>query len=443
MTNRADISDCDMAPSERLDAVLRKGSYFRTCGVQGQIELHLRIRACILAVVESIAGTETRSALAERGLTSLHKYIPAEHIKEIRDQVLPGIRPDLMRLAVAIGEHLLGLEGEFYIDDYTILRINYPFEAARMASHATENPGIGRVSSTTRMALAADRPRDPTYNPTDYHKGLPPAAWAHGPHLDTWSGHSYDGINIWWAIERVRAENSMVFYPGMFGLALEPDPRTLYLRTGQLLHQPFPVVLDAGEMVIFNPEMLHGTHLNVCDETRIALSLRINPGRPRFARSCFYAREFWQSSAAISRGHVDAVVRFPREGNLVDAPPASAVSKRDLTIVEAEPIDAEHALVPARALQAGQSRLNIRWNEDLILVIRRDFDWVAIPAQCPHLGIDLADGYIDEDRIFCPADSVAFDLTTGRSACAALRIEPLQVVSRDDGLVIGRSRLPS
>jgi hypothetical protein len=101
-----------------------------------------------------------------------------------------------------------------------ILRINFPYEVARKASAAAENPGIGRISVALRDVAKARRVTDPVYDPKGYHKGHPPAAWAHGPHIDSWAGHSKDGLNIWWAIGPVPAEAGMVLYPELAGKTL-------------------------------------------------------------------------------------------------------------------------------------------------------------------------------------------------------------------------------
>ena len=52
---------------------------------------------------------------------------------------------------------MLDWRDEFYVDDYLILRVNFPYDVARHADPAAENPGIGRVSPEMReVALVTD-----------------------------------------------------------------------------------------------------------------------------------------------------------------------------------------------------------------------------------------------------------------------------------------------
>jgi nitrite reductase/ring-hydroxylating ferredoxin subunit len=55
---------------------------------------------------------------------------------------------------------------------------------------------------------------------------------------------------------------------------------------------------------------------------------------------------------------------------------------------------------------------------------------------CPHRGIDLADGYHDEERIFCPGHGVAFAWTDGSSRCAAFRLRRVGALDRDGDLYV-------
>jgi nitrite reductase/ring-hydroxylating ferredoxin subunit len=423
----------------KLNALSKHGSYFTARDVAGSDELAEKIRNLIFEWITVQHGNEALSSLRGVGLTKLHTLVPAEDIKDIRDFVLPKIREDLLRLAIAIGRDELGMSEEFFVDDYLILRINYPFEVARLASQKTENPGIGRTTPKSDSNATQTRKIDPVYNPKSYHKGLPPAAWAHGPHQDTWSGHSYDGINVWWAIEQVLPENSMVFYPDMFGQALHPNPSTLYLASGQAVSKPIPISLAAGEMVLFNPEMLHGTHLNVSDETRIAVSIRLNARAPKFAKSCFYARELWQSSEKIADGIYNHVIHFPRDENLSDkeAGPSKTISK--IEIIKPQSIDDGFQFIGRNELADSQHRWIIERENGDFLLLRTSTGWKLLPNMCPHLGAQLADGFADDDKIYCPADAVAFDLKTGHSACKSISLSMIDVVEIGTGL---RFQLP-
>jgi nitrite reductase/ring-hydroxylating ferredoxin subunit len=401
------------------------------------------VRRAIADSVEQLAGKDGREALERDGLERLHEQLTPEQIGPLRDEVMGRVREELFRMTCRVAREVLGIDGEFFVDDYTILRVNFPYEVAIRASHTAENPGIGRVSDNARKDHAAAKVIDPVYNPRGYHRDQPPAAWAHGPHLDTWTGHSRDGVNLWWAISEVPAENSMFFYPELFGQPLDPDPTSLYLRAGQPLPQPTLMPLRAGELLVFNPEVLHGTHLNVSGMTRVAVSTRINARRPVFDPTCFYAREFWHSSTDLERDDFEQIIRFEREENLAEPPRPAEPSPQPARVRLEEPLTREKwtPVCPASQVVAPGEKVIV---EDVdgdakLLLLGTSRGLVAIGARCPHLGTCLSDGFHDDESIHCPAHAIRFSLDTGRSASDALRL-PVADVREQDGLVLLRLR---
>ena len=304
-----------------LESLLERGEMLVLREEAGVREAWEEVHGQLLEAIGVVAGTAGRTRVARDGLGILHEVLPPGEIGALRDEVMPRVRATLFDTTCRVAREVLGIEDSFFVDDYTILRVNYPYEVALKAPMDAENPGIGRVSSAARRDAPA-KVVDPVYDPKGYHRDQPPAAWAHGPHLDTWTGHSRDGVNLWWAIGDVVAEHSMFFYPELFGVPLAPDPRSLYLRAGRPLPRPTPAPLAAGELLVFNPEVLHGTHLNVSGLTRVAASTRINANEPAFDPTCFYAREFWHASGDLDAGDLETLVRFPRAEHLAEPPVA-------------------------------------------------------------------------------------------------------------------------
>ncbi|MEA2217814.1 MAG: hypothetical protein QOJ35_440 [Solirubrobacteraceae bacterium] len=423
--------------SATVDAVLGDRRMLVVRDEAGVREGWQAIHAQTLDAIGVVAGARARGRVARAGLGALHEVLPAEAIGELRDEVMPRIRATLFGVTCRVAREVLGIEGSFYVDDYTILRVNFPYEVALRASMSAENPGIGRVSQGVRSAAQDARVVDPVYDPKGYHAGQPPAAWAHGPHIDTWTGHSRDGVNLWWAIGDVVAEHAMFFYPELYGVALEPDPRSLYLRAGRPLPPPLPVPLAAGEMLVFDPEVLHGTHLNVSGLTRVAASTRINARLPAFDPTCFYAREFWHESADLEAGDVDAVVRFPRAEHLAPRPaaPRPGAGPRPpgrVALRGGAPDGAWRDLAPSAALPPAGKLVVVDDDGSALWALCRTSDAIrAVGARCPHLGTSLADGHHDDAHIHCPAHAVRFDLRDGTSASPALRLPVAEVRERD------------
>ncbi len=426
--------------NELIKSILDKGAYTIVADFKQQRQIVDRVRESMLDLTGEIVGSHARTDLARRGLQFLHEHLPAEEIRTVRDRLMPSLRPDLFRFACELGEGLLGLDREFFVDDYTILRVNYPYEVGLKATPAAENPGIGRVDPQVKTLASSTQKRDETYDPKTYHKHTPPASWAHGPHKDTWTGHSRHGINLWWAMNDVVEENSMIFYPATFGKNYQPDPRSLYLADGYLLPKPNKMALHEGELLIFNPELLHATHLNTSGLTRLALSARINPLEPKFDPACFYAREFWHSSVDIRQGKMDAIRQFKREENFEDA--SAHAAEMDVERVQYPLVYTTRGAdgwetVSLSDLDLTAERQLMQLSTGLQVILFRDGTQMrVVQSTCPHLDTNLMDGFCSAGKIYCPAHGVTYDLNTGASASALLRLRTYDVFLDHDLLRI-------
>lgn len=398
-----------------------------------------RVMDAIVAAVAEMKGPAAAARIRDEGVQHLHDVIDAREVTPLRDRVLEALRTPLLEMAVAVGRHVLGWTGDFYVDDYLILRVNFPFEIARESDRGAENPGVGRLSASVRDLFKQRKTIDPVYDPRTYHRGLPPAAWAHGPHCDSWAGHSRDGRNVWWAIGPVPADAGMVLYPELAGLDLPSDPRTLYLKPGVALPPPTALPLEAGEMLVFDPEVLHGTHLNTTDDTRVAVSMRLNASRPVFDPGCFYAREFWRRAADIEAG-VDRVLHLPREDNLGPSAPVRTRPPSARLPVTAGRFDRPGGTIraPLDGSAAVAPRVIVETDDRRVMVVRTARGLRAYDAACPHYGVDLADGGMDGDNAYCPGCALAFDLDTGRSACPSLTLTRHDVHEHEGLVLIGR-----
>ena len=404
-------------------------------GLPGFEDMTARVVGEIVDAVSHVKGRAAAERIRREGVQQLHEVIDAREVTPLRDRVLDALRTPLLEMSVAVGRRVLGWSGDFYVDDYLILRVNFPFEVARASDRSAENPGVGRLSAPVRDLFKARKTIDPVYDPRSYHRNLPPAAWAHGPHCDSWAGHSRDGRNIWWAIGPVPADAGMVLYPELADRDLPPDPRTLYLKAGIPLPPPTALPLEAGEMLVFDPEVLHGTHLNTTHETRVAVSMRLNASRPVFDPGCFYAREFWRRAADIEAG-VDNVLHLAREDNL--GPPAPAkvpVTLARLPVADGR-VDPAGGVIRA-PLNGNAPRVIVQADGQRVMVVRTARGLRAYEASCPHYGLDLADGGMDAGKIYCPGCALAFDLDTGRSACPSLTLAAREVRDQDGAVLIG------
>ncbi|MGO9359200.1 MAG: Rieske 2Fe-2S domain-containing protein [Xanthobacteraceae bacterium] len=407
----------------------------RVGDLAGSADMNEQVLRAIYDGVSQIKSPSAAAHLREHGVQKIHEVIDSTEVGRLRDFVLDRLRWRLLQLATNVGTQVLRFKDEFYVDDYLILRINFPYEIARKADPAAENPGIGRLSPSVRELARSRRITDPVFDPKSYHRGHPPAAWAHGPHLDSWAGHSRDGRNIWWAICDVPAEAGMVLYPELAGVPLPVEPRTLYLKSGYPLPKPTYLPLQAGEMLVFDPEVLHGTHLNCTNGTRVAVSMRLNASKPTFDPSCFYAREFWRRSSDILAGR-DKVLHLRREDNLGPAAAQTSVETPPRGPVVQGRFDAASGWLTAKLEFPDAPKIDIDGGPYRVLVVRTKDGMKAYDARCPHYGLDLSDGGCDAETLYCPACAVGFDLCSGQSAAPSLTLRSLAIRAGDGQIEI-------
>jgi nitrite reductase/ring-hydroxylating ferredoxin subunit len=426
----------------------------------GKEEILAKIHEAFHAGVEAIVGIDARRAVEREGLRSLHKHLHPTKVSLLEDFVNKRIRDELYFWAYAVGHETIKLADPFYIDLLIVLRIHYPHIVAREARQAERPPYDWRDRG--RMALAGlrnpaiflnqvtrrirkrgkIREHRIAYDGSSFHGDLPTLARAHGAHVDTWYGHSYDGFNVWLSIDGVNKDNTVILYPELFGHRVDYDPKSMYLRAGIQLPKPTKVELEPGQLLLFNPEMLHGTQVNISDETRVALTMRINPNVPRFNDDAPFNAEHWYASPDVARRRFTKMSLFPANRfhgapTVADAPIKPDPRTHLVSLSNAGAPGEDVVLAKSSDLKAGE-KLGVDAPGLKLLLVRTPQGVRAYDRRCPHRAVDLIDGAHDETRIFCPGHGVAFALADGHSSCAAFKLRSFDVVEGDGKIVLRR-----
>ncbi len=442
--------------------IMTEGRYFTLDDYALRDELRTTIVAAFHDGIEALAGGSCRDAVARDGLKNLHRHFPIAKIYHLEAFLMRKLKDALYYWSYRVGTETLGLADPFYVVHLIVFRIHYPFLLARDA-RGIEEPPI-QWADRARLGVAAlrdwrmlgnylrrksgkGRPDGSTrFDPAAYHGAIPLPARSHGPHIDTWYGHSYDGINLWLSIDGVHPDNTVILYPQMFGRALPFEPESMYLAPGVALSPPHKIDLKPGALLVFNPECLHATQVNISDQTRIALTTRINPGEPRYAPDAPFHFEHWYSSEDLRRRKFSSVKMF-----------AAAKHRGEPSIRKLAPYDdgrttrlrKDDRLVPGVPLavcESGMLRPGNKLAVDLpnakLILWRNGNEVRAFSRRCPHLGVDIADGSHDGTHVFCPGHGIAFSLDDGSSQCAAFRLRAfdayeeggsIYIASRDAG----------
>ena len=444
------------APS--ADKIVTEGAYYIMDRCASHDDVFPNVLEAFFAGIAELEGQEAEAAVRRDGLAQMHKHFPVEKVLLLQDHVRLALREDLYHWSYRVGHEDLKLDDPFYVDHLIVIRIHYPHPVARKAKTAIEpKPALADTLDHARSALsdprivanqisrAIRRPRaKAAFEPAEFHNNLAIPAWAHSAHIDTWYGHSFDGINLWWSIDGVNIDNTVILYPDMIGRPVKYEPEYMYRAPGEPISEPNQVALEAGQLLLFNPEMLHSTQVNVSDETRVALTTRINPGRPKFSDKAPFNFEHWHTSPNLAKKKFAALKVFPAAKNqgvssFKPRPKFEQTDTHKLTLDTALQAETLTQVCASEELPEG-TKLAVNFpNAKLIFWRDGDGGIKAYSRLCPHVGVDLVDGFHDGDKLHCPGHGLSFDWQTGASQCESMKLKAYIAVEEDGQILVRKA----
>lgn len=354
----------------------------------------LLVEASLEGVRRSEGEAAARRAVAD-GFHRIHEWVAPSRIPAMTEAVYDAVRP----LAPAFLRKFVGEAfpdaGMLYYEETPNVRFHIPYDLARE-----------HKSSFNEFAK-------------DYGQGK---IVAHGPHRDSWLDCPSNGVNLWFAIGRVRRGNGLTVYARDYGREFR-FKRSGDVAEGEKLSKPDTFDLAPGDCVLFHTDQMHGSELNRTDETRFVISFRMTFGKPEFPNRHFHR----YVHAGLAEGPLKFVAHAP--AMLQPSYPRSLM-RRVLEKLSPAPADA-----PARppevigAVRDGRIVValgevavgEVRGASEALCVARLAPDKaVAFTRRCPHSGGDLANGWVDGQSLVCPWHNLPFDASTGRSPCASL-----------------------
>jgi nitrite reductase/ring-hydroxylating ferredoxin subunit len=448
------LSTATASPSVDTAAILRDGKFYVLDEYALKEEMYGKVRQAFFDGIELYAGTEARKKVERDGLSKMHKHFPASKLLLFEDFLMKTLQRDLFYWSYRVGRDDLGLEGTFYVDHLIVMRIYYPFLVAR-ETKTVEKPSFP-LWEKARLGFAAlknwrllvnfltrareGRKAKSAYSPETYHKMLPEVARAHGAHIDTWYGHSYDGVNLWWSIDGVNDDNTVILYPGMFGYQYPFDPVSMYLAEGVPVTEPHRIRIKPGELLVFNPETLHGTHVNISDDTRIVITTRLNPGQPRFDLKAAWNFEHWYSSDDLEKKKFSSVTVFPAKDNRgtpsFEFKPGKPAPETRIIDVAGTPGSTSDVRICASTEIPDGGKVAVNLGQTKLMVFRVNGAVKAMSRICPHLNFDMIAAYSDQKSLYCPGHGVAFSIADGSSRCSAFALQQYVATERDGSIYL-------
>lgn len=93
--------------------------------------------------------------------------------------------------------------------------------------------------------------------------------------------------------------------------------------------------------------------------------------------------------------------------------------------------------IPSSALQIKAPIQLIKLEGRKFCLIYHEGNWHATSYTCPHAGANLANGWCEEGKLFCPFHRHSFDLVDGKGAVGQNNnIKIYRIEEREDGMYI-------
>jgi len=392
-----------------------------------------QIRRTVIEEIRKFVDENTDNGEAYRADApeKLHGYLDPDLVSDCRAYVTEQLQDELYDWCVSCCENRLGFDSGFYVDQQIFVRIHTPFDSGMEGTRPTESTPdspIGMLKWAVQSKLPGLSTPDPSKKALEYNKNRPAPTHSHGPHVDTWYGHSFTATNLWFSVCGVNTSSSMVLYPDKYQKEVPFDPEFMYVSETVDRRNPVEVELEDGENLVFNPELLHSTRLNTSDETRIVITLRVSEQEPQFSNETTHehTHDEWISSTDIKNGRIE-----PRTvGQYVDPPKREPVDIAEKITVELDESLAElrqSGTLAERHLPAVDDDLPFEFvldGQPFVAVRKNDQLYVAT-SECPHAGFSFERGSVRDSKLKCPEHGAEFDLETGGCEgpeCSNLRI---------------------
>ena len=284
-------------------------------------------------------------------LGRIHELLSIEQILDVTEKLKMDER--ILRLECSIFHGLFADSPELYAELMPNLRPQVPYENVR-GKEAEIEARVGRGKMN-----------------------------AHGPHKDSWRFHPSNTINVWLALTDVSSLNGMMLVPHSTGYLPKFADNEIVPGCDTYPERQYLTTMNAGDVLLFRAELMHGSILNQTNQTRFAFSMRCTTEEPDFHRDFMYN-----------------YVRI--------APSFSNLTKLKLSARSSfEPASRDEFFADFGPQQ--RPLRDISRESDGKLIVQTPDGEKTFCARCPHQGVPLRDGRLENGRIVCAQHQLRVD----------------------------------
>ena len=374
----------------------------------------------------------------------MHKHFPVEYLPFLQYSVEQTFRNIVYKQMYKIAREVLGVKTSFFIDTTLNFRFHYPFQLEYKSKLRRdvyrclklENYYEADDEFKTALVESKNYRRDKSdITKVEYFGNVPASVYHHSPHRDTWFSHSTRGLNLWWAITDVDDKNGLVLYPDVSKYDLKHHKRPAYVLDRYRLGAPVMPRVKPGELLIFDPEILHSSRINTSTTTRIVFSGRINLRKPKFYAKAYDLKEpYWIKSQDLKKNRLDNVQLFPSRDNLSTETKQKILKEHKPEVIRIHTKLKKNKSYKVRKIENRYIERfvnQIEFEDAKLAFLKEGTKLYAFSALCPHFKFNLTNGYLFENNITCQGHGLMFNIRTGKSTCGAFKIETYKIVKKD------------
>ena len=350
------------------------------------------------AGIRSSMGDDVAERVKQVGVEKIHTVVAAADIPKLTDSVYDFITASSLDFLKPFVGNVLGITGSFFFERKPNVRFHIPHDVVaneiKNFKEFTRQHGDGKITP-------------------------------HKTHRDSWVDCPANLINVWIAVGPVREGNSLTLYPTVYRDDIKNNGP--YIRADENPGPADTFEMDAGDVLLFHGNHLHGSEINSTDCTRHVISFRIVLEKPNYTHGHYHH----YAHSALAGGALDWLAELPQNlawsyvrqvgrslGKLAGLQKSGVNGVAPHKASAIGDVSGDDISVPLASLQPG----TLHAVSDKICVMRTDSGEVkAFSRYCPHQGADLSLGAIREHDVMCPWHNLPLDPDTGASPCQSLR----------------------
>ena len=411
---------------------LYNGEYKILSNYYQNLQFKKHTKEILLDSIALIAGEKISAKIKKNNLNKMHLYFNPDYLPFLHKVLEKKFDQYLRKQIFYCAKNDLGFNS-FFIDKKLNYRIIFPFEYAKKSILKRENYLNLDLNNYKNAQDEINKSfgkkinlKDSDIQKIKYFKNLPMSCSGHGPHRDTWFGHTFGALNLWWSVTGVNKESGLLIFPKVNDIDLKHNQDPPYVKSNQNLKEPKVIGLKDGDLLAFDPEILHATRLNTSHETRIVFSGRINKRKPIFYKKT-NAPEYaeWYSSEDFNTNVFNKIHFFPRKDNsIIKKVKKYNFKKHYIEIKIQKNFELENIFKICETKKIKKNRIyKISFKNRNFLLLKSLNKYKLFQSHCPHLSIGLEDGFLKENSITCPGHGLIFNLSTGASRCKKFKLK--------------------